>query len=69
MTDSTKDRQNIENFGILASDKFSEKEVKLLRELQRIYVARQERKHREETRRLEFIRWLVQTGRLSDQIA
>ena len=48
---------------------FSEGELKRLDQLRRGYRERMQLLELEHHRRLEFIRWLVSTGRLTDQIA
>jgi hypothetical protein len=48
---------------------FSEGELKLLSQLRRVHRERIKLEELEAHRRLEFIRWLVDTGKLTDQIA
>ncbi len=58
-----------ENRELLHGDEFDEIEVSRLRELRSAYVENVERQNSADYRRLEFVRWLVSTGRLSDHIA
>lgn len=48
---------------------FSEGELKLLSQLRRVHRERKKLEELEHHRRLEFVRWLVDTGKLTDQIA
>jgi hypothetical protein len=59
-----KDERNLVRKGSL-----SEGEMKLLSQLRRVYRERIKLEEIEEHRRMEFIRWLVNTGKLTDQIA
>ena len=54
---------------IVRRGSFSEGELKLLSQLRRVHRERMKLMELEEHRRLEFIRWLVDTGKLTDQIA
>ena len=54
---------------ILRKGGFAENEVLSLSKLRRDYNERERRKDIADARRLEFIRWLVNKGKLSDQIA
>lgn len=54
---------------ILRKGGFAENEVLLLSELRTIYTERERRRVAADYRRLEFIRWLVTNGKLTDQIA
>lgn len=54
---------------ILRRGGFAESEVILLSKLRRDYNERIRRQVTADSRRLEFIRWLVNTGKLTDQIA
>jgi hypothetical protein len=54
---------------ILRRGSFSEGELKLLSQLRRVHRERIKLEELEAHRRLEFIRWLVDTGKLTDQIA
>jgi hypothetical protein len=63
MLDRKEDRE------ILRKGGFAEKEVLLLSKLRTDYAERERRQEAADHRRLEFVRWLVDTGKLSDQIA
>lgn len=63
MTDRYEDRD------ILRKGGFAENEVVQLSKLRRDYSEREKNQAQVVKRRLEFIRWLVSTGKLSDQIA
>jgi hypothetical protein len=54
---------------IVRKGSLSEGEMKLLSQLRRVHRERMKLMELEEHRRLEFIRWLVDTGKLTDQIA
>lgn len=54
---------------ILRKGGLSEGEMKRLSQLRRVHRERVKLMELEEHRRLEFIRWLVNTGKLTDQIA
>jgi hypothetical protein len=54
---------------ILRKGGLSEGEMKSLSQLRRVHRERIKLIELEEHRRLEFIRWLVNTGKLTDQIA
>ncbi|GCE12975.1 hypothetical protein [Tengunoibacter tsumagoiensis] len=54
---------------ILRKGGFAENEVLQLNKLRMDYNAKEQRESQADYRRLEFIRWLVNTGKLSDQIA
>ncbi|HEY6287761.1 MAG TPA: hypothetical protein VIX20_18995 [Ktedonobacteraceae bacterium] len=54
---------------IVRRGSLSEGEMKRLSQLRRDYRERIKLMELEEHRRLEFIRWLVDTGKLTDQIA
>lgn len=54
---------------IMRKGSLSEGEMKLLSQLRRVHRERIKLMELEEHRRLEFIRWLVNTGKLTDQIA
>lgn len=54
---------------ILRRGGFGEGEVKRLSQLRKERDEREKLLAIEEHRRLEFVRWLVHTGKLSDQIA
>jgi hypothetical protein len=54
---------------ILRKGGFAENEVIQLNKLRMDYNARETSQKQLASRRLEFIRWLVSTGKLTDQIA
>lgn len=54
---------------ILRKGGFGEHEVKRLSQLRKEHYEKERLLAMEEHRRWEFIRWLVRTGKLSDQIA
>jgi len=54
---------------ILRKGGFAENEMKMLSNLRRSYNEQEQRLAQESHRRLEFVRWLVTTGKLTDQIA
>ena len=54
---------------IVRRGSLSEGEMKRLSQLRRVHRERLKLKEVEEHRRLEFIRWLVNTGKLTDQVA
>jgi hypothetical protein len=54
---------------IVRRGSFSEGELKLLSQLRRVHRERIKLEELEAHRRLEFVRWLVDTGKLTDQIA
>jgi hypothetical protein len=54
---------------ILRKGGFAESEVSQLSRLRVDYTERERKQALADHRRLEFVRWLVSTGRLSDQIA
>ena len=54
---------------ILHKGGFAEHEVIQLRKIRKDYTEQQKHQSLIARRRLEFIRWLVLTGRLTDQIA
>lgn len=54
---------------IMRKGSLSEGEMKRLSQLRRVHRERLKLKEVEEHRRLEFIRWLVNTGKLTDQVA
>jgi uncharacterized protein (DUF2336 family) len=57
-----------EDHEILRKGGFDEHEMKLLSRLRKDYNERERRQAAADHRRLEFIRWLVITGKLSDQL-
>jgi len=54
---------------ILRKGGFVDGEVQRLSKLRQDYAEREKREEMADLRRMEFIRWLVTNGRLSDQIA
>ena len=54
---------------IMRRGSLSEGEMNRLSQLRRVHRERKKLMELEEHRRLEFIRWLVDTGKLTDQIA
>ncbi len=54
---------------IVRRGSLSEGEMKRLSQLRRVHRERIKLEELEEHRRWEFIRWLVDTGKLTDQIA
>jgi hypothetical protein len=58
-----------EDRDILRRGGFAEGEVKRLIQLRRDHHEREKLRTMAEHRRLEFVRWLVHTGKLTDQIA
>jgi hypothetical protein len=54
---------------ILRRGGFAEGEVKRLTQLRREHYEREKLQALIENRRMEFIRWLVHTGKLTEQIA
>lgn len=54
---------------ILRKGGFAENEVVQLSKLRKAYSEREKNQAQIVNRRLEFVRWLVSTGKLSDQIA
>jgi hypothetical protein len=63
MMDRKEDRDMLRKSG------FAEDEVASLSQLRRDHSERERRLMQAEHRRLEFIRWLVNKGKLTDQIA
>jgi hypothetical protein len=53
----------------LNSAGFSESERERLKRLRRAYVEKESGHSSTERQRLEFVRWLVSTGRLTDELA
>lgn len=58
-----------EDRDILRKGGFGDSEVRQLSKLRKDYNEREKRRIAAEQRRFEFIRWLVNTGKLTDQIA
>jgi hypothetical protein len=61
--DRKDDRELLRKYG------FAEGEMQRLSKLRQDYTEREKRRAAADHRRLEFIRWLVTTGKLSEQIA
>jgi hypothetical protein len=60
---------SIEEFEMLRNNGLAEEEISRLRRLRRDYKTRTRQRTLAELRRLEFARWLVTSGRLTEQIA
>jgi hypothetical protein len=60
---------NKEDREILRKSGFAEHEVLQLSKLRSNYAEQAKRETQADNRRLEFVRWLVSRGKLSDQIA
>jgi hypothetical protein len=58
-----------EDRDILRKGGFAENEVVLLSRLRKDYTEKEKNQSQVVNRRLEFVRWLVSTGKLSEQIA
>ncbi len=58
-----------EDLEVLHRDGFTEEEIQRLCQLRRDHAKLEERRTVEEYNRLAFVRWLVATGKLSDQLA
>ncbi|GER91829.1 hypothetical protein KDW_59910 [Dictyobacter vulcani] len=58
-----------EDRDILRKGGFAEKEVVQLSKLRKDYTDKEKNQAQIVNRRMEFIRWLVSTGKLTDQIA
>lgn len=58
-----------EDCQLLRRNGFAEAEMHRLRQFRKKYLETEKRHWLKERRRLEFARWLVSTGKLSDQIA
>ncbi len=54
---------------ILRKGGFAESEMKQLSQLRKLHNERERLKTLAEIRRLEFVRWLYNTGKLTDQVA
>ncbi|MBV9690441.1 MAG: hypothetical protein JO202_12125 [Ktedonobacteraceae bacterium] len=54
---------------ILRRGGFAEVEMKRLSQLRKQYTEKEKMQEMANHRRLEFVRWLVSTGRLTDQLA
>jgi len=60
---------NKEDRELLRKNGFAEHEVLQLSKLRTDYAEQAKRETQADKRRLEFVRWLVSRGKLSDQIA
>jgi hypothetical protein len=58
-----------EDRDILRKGGFAEGEMKRLSQLRRDHHEKEKLLALEERRRMEFVRWLVHTGKLTDQVA
>lgn len=58
-----------EDLEVLRQGGFTEEEMKRLSQLRRDYAKLEECRTSAEYNRLAFVRWLVATGKLSDQLA
>jgi hypothetical protein len=58
-----------DNRNCLLTAGFTENQVEFLSKFRRKYVEKEQLRIVEEQRRLEFIRWLVTNGRLTDLVA
>jgi len=58
-----------EELNLLRRKGFTEREITRLYQLRRTYAQDEMDQAALDTRHLEFVRWLVTTGRLSDQIS
>ena len=54
---------------ILRKGGFAESEVKQLSQLRKLHIESERLRQLAEIRRMEFVRWLVDTGKISEQIA
>jgi hypothetical protein len=54
---------------ILRKGGFAESEMKQLSQLRKLHNERERLRILAESRRLEFVRWLYHTGKLTDQVA
>ena len=54
---------------ILRKGGFAESEMKQLSQLRKLHNERERLRILAENRRLEFVRWLYNTGKLTDQVA
>ena len=54
---------------ILRKGGFAESEMKQLSQLRKLHNERERLRILAESRRLEFVRWLYNTGKLTDQVA
>jgi len=58
-----------EDFEALRRGGFTEEGIQRLSQLRRDHIKLEEHRTSEEYQRLAFVRWLVASGRLSDQLA
>jgi len=58
-----------EDFEALRRRGFTEEGIQRLSQLRKDHIKLEERRTSEEYQRLAFVRWLVASGRLSDQLA
>ena len=58
-----------EDAGVLRQVGFTEEEIERLKQLRRDYTELERQHSSVEYRHLAFLRWLVTTGKLSDQLA
>jgi hypothetical protein len=58
-----------EDFEALRRRGFTEEGIQRLSQLRRDHIKSEEHRTSEEYQRLAFVRWLVASGRLSDQLA
>jgi uncharacterized protein YnzC (UPF0291/DUF896 family) len=63
------ERERKEDCEMLRKIGFGEAEVRELSRLRRDYYEQMRQQATREMRRFEFVRWLVDTGKLTDQIA
>jgi hypothetical protein len=62
-------RNRKEDREILGTASFTEAEIVQLKRLRQTYVEHVGRLTRAEERRLQFVRWLVSTGRLTERLS
>lgn len=58
----------IQTSDVLQNRGFTQEEIGRLHQLRRAYWERQAQKATATRRRLEFVRWLVATGRMTEQV-
>jgi len=63
------DHDRKEDRELLRKNGFAEAEMNLLSRLRKHYDEQEKLQALAEHRRLEFVRWLISTGKLTDQIA
>ncbi len=54
---------------MLCNVEFTDSEIEQLSRLRRDYIEKERLRTRAELRRLEFVRWLVSTGKLTEEAA